>query len=369
MHRIVCVGRTATAALLLFTWSFACAAEGPATVDPVAEADPAVGARGQEIVEARELFRKGVEFAVAGRWQDALSAFERSGRLRPHVVTTYNVGFCERKLGRYTRAARAFAVALEQGNAARVSALPAELEAAARKWLREIDALLATVSVTVESSDTLLLVDGRPLAFAGSRGARPVALGSALDPGAPERVPSVDFDVRLDPGTHVFRFFVSGRKEWEIVRTVHSGEALTIAAATAAPEPLAPRKEDRPRAEPVPSPAGRKVAYVAVGVGGAGVAVGTTFGILALVTRSNLSSACAGSSCPPDRSDDVARLGTYSDLATAGFAIGIGALCVGAIVLVSSGGSTPARRPAHGSATSASTLRIVPGSLGLRGTF
>src|SRR5882724_8403046 len=66
----------------------------------------------QAVDEARQTFRLGVDFAKNGRWDDALAAFERSHRLRPHVVTLYNIGFCLNALGRFTAARRTLAEAL-----------------------------------------------------------------------------------------------------------------------------------------------------------------------------------------------------------------------------------------------------------------
>ena len=54
------------------------------------------------VERAREAFRLGSTLARQGQWQDALSAYERSAELRPHAVTTYNIGYVERALGHLT---------------------------------------------------------------------------------------------------------------------------------------------------------------------------------------------------------------------------------------------------------------------------
>src|SRR5688572_29232364 len=66
------------------------------------------------LVRAREGFLLGTALAREGQWLDALAAFERSARLRAHPVTTYNLAYCERALGRYTRAQQLFNLALSE---------------------------------------------------------------------------------------------------------------------------------------------------------------------------------------------------------------------------------------------------------------
>src|SRR5579864_117728 len=67
--------------------------------------------------QARALFNDGTDKAHRGDWSQALPAFERSEALRPHAVTTYNIGFCERALGRTTRARKMLGKALSENAA------------------------------------------------------------------------------------------------------------------------------------------------------------------------------------------------------------------------------------------------------------
>src|SRR5436309_2024922 len=66
------------------------------------------------VTEARKTFLAGVELTHQSQWAEALSAFEKAARLRPHAVTSFNLGACERALGHYMRARQAFRLALEQ---------------------------------------------------------------------------------------------------------------------------------------------------------------------------------------------------------------------------------------------------------------
>src|SRR5579859_6898324 len=60
------------------------------------------------IVEARQKFVEGAALVKNAQWADAETAFEESARLHPHAVTTFNIGACERAMGRYTKARALF---------------------------------------------------------------------------------------------------------------------------------------------------------------------------------------------------------------------------------------------------------------------
>jgi hypothetical protein len=97
--------------------------------------------------------------------------------------------------------------------------------------------------------------------------------------------------------------------------------------------------------------------YAAFGVGGAGIVVGSIFGVLALHTKSTLDSECPSKTgCPPA---DVSALSTRGWIANAGFAAGIVGAGVGAILLLTSGGSD---RPSVG-------IQAGPMSIGLVGSL
>src|SRR5712672_2584157 len=61
---------------------------------------------------ARTEFVRGNDLATSSQWAAALAAFEHSYELRPHPLTVFNMGVCERALGRLTRARSMFAEAV-----------------------------------------------------------------------------------------------------------------------------------------------------------------------------------------------------------------------------------------------------------------
>jgi len=152
----------------------------------------------ETLAKARQLFAEGTERVKAAEWSPALASFERSAALKPHAITTYNIGACQRAIGSYTRARVTFAEALRRSET--THELPDSLAAAARGYVDEIDRLLAHASVTVAPPDARIAVDGAPLAPAGSAG----MVAGLRPPGPGEAPPSASFEISLDPGAHVF---------------------------------------------------------------------------------------------------------------------------------------------------------------------
>jgi hypothetical protein len=166
-------------------------------------------AEGDEKVEkARQLFAQGTEQVKAAEWSQALASFERSAALKPHAITTYNIGACQRAIGSYARARTTFARALERN--ASTHELPDSLAEAATGFVAEIDRLLSHASVIVTPADALIAVDGAPLAVYEPTAPAPTIplpprmVAGLRTPGPGEAPPAAAFELVLDPGAHVF---------------------------------------------------------------------------------------------------------------------------------------------------------------------
>jgi hypothetical protein len=167
--------------------------------DPAAPAPP--DSSDATTARARDLFSQGALLSRRMQWAEALEMFEEVARLRPHSVVTYNIGVCERALGRYTRARRTFAAFLSAASATTTGDVPAALVDDARSYQRELEELIVHLHVTLRPSDARLAVDGRPLTLE-----RPGVLVAGLAAsGAAETPASDDFELILDPGVHVIR--------------------------------------------------------------------------------------------------------------------------------------------------------------------
>ena len=177
---------------------------------------------------ARAEFVKGADLAKTAQWAEALAAFERSAKLRPHAVTTYNIGACLRAMGQYALARKTLSTALAQNVASGGTQLAGSLEAETRGWIAEIDgSILATLDVTVRPIDASIAIDGRPLEpQAGSTGM--TTLAGTLPPGPGAKVPAAAFLVRLDPGAHVLTLSRKGYADAVMAKTVAAASTTKL---------------------------------------------------------------------------------------------------------------------------------------------
>jgi hypothetical protein len=168
-------------------------------------AEPREPRESPEVRNARAEFVTATDHVKNARWGEALAAFERSAAIRPHALTTYNIGACERALGRYARARKTLTKALEADDASGARELPRSFADDARQWIGEIDRILVRASVTLAPADAALLVDGAPL----------VRDGEVLVAGLPGRdrgvvTPGAHFTLVVDPGDHMFALSRAG---------------------------------------------------------------------------------------------------------------------------------------------------------------
>jgi hypothetical protein len=181
-----------------------------------AQQAPPIPEPSSDAERARAYFVRGADLAREARWAEALASFERAEAVKRHAVTTYNIGACERAMGRYTRARKAFARALAEHEAAGGAELPASLVDQTRAFLREIDGLLVRLALRVRPTDAAIAIDGIPLepleetSARGGEDAGPALVAGTLRAAEPERVPADRFDVLLDPGAHVIMLVRKG---------------------------------------------------------------------------------------------------------------------------------------------------------------
>lgn len=135
---------------------------------------------------------------------------------------------------------------------------------------------------------------------------------------------------------------------------------VTLDLATAKP-PAATVAEMQPTAAPESSGSrDRTLALIGFGVAGAGLAVGTVTGILAISKLSAAKDSCVDKTCYPDARSNLDASHTMGTISTIAFVVaGVGAT-VGVIGLVVGGDK-------HGEP--AVSLGVGPGSLSMSGTF
>jgi len=181
-------------------------------------ADPARADDADAAQVAKTAFAQGTAFVRSAQWAEALGAFERAESARHHPVTLFNIGACERALGRYTRARLTLERALE-GAATNDGQLPASLAQDARAYLAEIDAIAVHLALAVWPPGVRITVDGRPL---DPHGAELSAGVLPAGPGAP--LPGPKVMIVLEPGAHVLVLSRAGFADAVLRRSYSAGE-------------------------------------------------------------------------------------------------------------------------------------------------
>lgn len=143
-------------------------------------------------------YRQGVELTKQGRWAEAIRAFEEAATWRESPLLDYNLGYCQRALGQYVRAERTF-------SGISAEAMPPEYRDELSAYLTELRALLSRVQVTLEPASAQLSVDGRPLLRAASGSSLPAFVAGVSEPSATTSPGVREFELVLDPGTHVIK--------------------------------------------------------------------------------------------------------------------------------------------------------------------
>jgi hypothetical protein len=208
----------AAAALLFFALGAAhdASARGPQTWGGEGTEDDATA-------RARTAYVQGTEYVERAQWVAALAAFEEAARLRPHALTTYNIGACERALGHYTRARARLLAAVAQNDASHGAELPPAYADAARGFLADIERLLVTLRVRISPADASLSVDGRPVTAVDDGDAQPTYYAGLTDAGGAAALPAADFTLRVDPGARLFTVSRRGYADHVVTTTYAPG--------------------------------------------------------------------------------------------------------------------------------------------------
>ena len=266
-----------------------------------------------EKAQAEALFREARALVGEGKAGEACPKFAESQRLDPQIGTALNLGICHAKEG---KTATAWAELREIAERAE-SAGDAARARLARKEADALEPSLARITIVPSPglhADAVVSLDG---AVVGRS-----ALGSALP---------------IDPGEHVVSVSAPGKTAWTKSVRVESADRLDVAL-----PPL--EEESRPTTTPAPAPTAREpdagheppkqgstpvLGYALLGIGVAGVGVGTVFGLQAMSKNSDADEKCSAT-CTPEGHALERDAFSASVVSTIAFGVGIGALAAGA---------------------------------------
>lgn len=282
------------------------------------------------VAAARSLGIDGVQLAEAGKCDQAIEKLNRAESLYHAPTILDRLGECQVKVGQ---------IVLGTENLNRVvrEQLPTNAPKAFRdaqvRAQKALDAALPrighlTVNVEPKEAKITVTVSDMPVPAALLGVERPT------DPGTHEVVASA-------PGYLTQKTTVTlaeaGRETVTLRLTLdpNAPKEEPPPVTTAAP-PLMPEQQPPPPATPT-SNSTKTVGYVLIGVGAAGIVTGGITGGMALQKKGNLD--CPDSHCSGSQKDNLDGAKSMALVSTITFAVGIPAVAVGTVLLLTSGSS------------------------------
>ena len=302
---------------------------------------------------AQDSFKKGAAAQKKGQHEEALAAFEASyaavASPNSHMMMARSLV----ELGRLEQAYVEYEKTLVEARAAADEDKKYEQTAAqVEKELADVRAKIALLTVEVSGA---------------GEGDRVMVRGKELEQsqwGKP---------IPVMPGTiSVELVSASGKQTAEQVEAEAGGSpSVTLAPASgAAPAPAA----SEARAEATLDTSGgtdlRTWAYVAGGVGVAGLLTFGVFGVMNNSKHSDLEERCENGVCPKDAEEDADTGRTYQTVANVGLVVGIVGLATGTVLYLMSGKEEKAaKRSTRRPQNARLDVDVGPRWLGVRGSF
>lgn len=319
-------------------------------------ANPETASPGEKS-RAQTRYEQGVKEYKAGDYAHAAKDFKASYQIVASPNSHMMYARALREAGEYGRAYEEFALTQDEAGKLAVK-LPRYATAAESAEAEKKDVLKKVAAISVE-------IQGDPSAvtlFVGSREvphARWHAI--AVKPG------SVDVTARVTGGRRAWRTVQANvgqvtRVKLDITHDIENGSAPLPPPARHHGAASAPGPADTGAGRSHPL---RPYAFIAAGVGAAGLLTFTIAGSMSRATYNHLDETCKDHVCPPSQAGDIDKGKTQQTIANVGLVLGIAGIGAGVALFVvdlqhSSPGHDAARRLRVGAG---------PGSVSLGGTF
>jgi hypothetical protein len=290
---------------------------------------------------ARELAREGYDALEQKNYAVAEDRFRRADALvhAPTIVVDHARALIG--MGRLVEAYERYALVLREGVPSNAPASWKQAVADAEREIETVKPRLAWLVINIEGpKEPRVTVDGRevPVASLGARRA-------------------------TDPGRRKVRVTADGFISGGRVVMLKEGEEQTISITLGRPDSVVLEETPVPagEAKPTQGTASSPLPWIALGIGGAGLAVGTVTGVIALGKHADLSDACPTGTCEPELEGEISEYHTVGTISGVGFAVGAVGIGTGLVLLLTS--------PKTESPPSAARITplIGPGFIGLRG--
>jgi hypothetical protein len=283
--------------------------------------------RPEDVATARALAVKGIELADAGDCTHAIPALERAEALRHAPTIQERLGECQIATGLLVLGTETLMRVIRETLPANAPASFRDAQARAQKALAAAQPRIAKLKIVLEPP-----VDGASVAVDG----------------APVPPAMYGIERATDPGTHDITAQAPGFRAVTSSVTLSDGGAETV---TIKLEPLPggapvmppgtepPPSQSGPLGPTPPAPANeapaskggsRVPAYIAFGVGGAGLIAGAITGL------------SADKHCPPSAYDTLDSAKSMATISTIAFGVGIAGIAAGTVLLFTTDRETAA---------------------------
>jgi hypothetical protein len=320
----------------------------PAWADGVAPRD---ATRAQTAASEKEL-AAGKKLLSGGKAEEAIAHFRAAHEIVATPTATLMIARARRDNGEVVEAHAEYQKALgEAEDVARTDPKYEKTLATIRTELAELAGVLGKLVIKLVHAPqgTEITIDSEPV--------------DASKLGAP---------MLVAPGTMAVVATAPDGQVAQRSASVNAGQTTTIELAfTRESEPQTffdetatePKQAQQNDSQSEASGGSNTLAYVAGGVGVAGLAAFATFGLMANSKFDDLEKACPNDQCPPDRQEDIDDGKQLQTFANVGLVVGIVGLGTGAALLVFGGGKNDdAKRPS-------AEVTFGYGSVRVRGSF
>jgi hypothetical protein len=269
-----------------------------------------------DLESARELYREGKDLRQKGDLRGALERFKAAHGYGQTPVTGLELGKTHMQLGEIIEAREVFLSIARLKVASDETEKSASARTEAAELAEQLRPRIPTIVVKVS-------------------GVNPDTPAQVAVDGISTPVVSLSSTRKVNPGEHTIVVRASGREEKRSA-SLAEGETkeVDVVFTDASPKSTDGATSDGASAADHPTGGGRSVhvaTWIGLGVGVAGLALGSVTGVMALGKAGNVKDACQGLSCPTSARSDVEDGRTVGNVSTIAFAVGAVGLAMAAV--------------------------------------
>lgn len=275
-------------------------------------AAPAVVAKpsAKDVAAAKKSSKEGQQLEKKKSYEEAKAAYQKSLELDDTPDTRIRLAGVERELGNLVEAAEHLRAAIDAPGVSFAQ------KTKAQNALKKLEKRIPTLTLDL------------PQGFSGKVRVDDRELGAS----------ELSAPIALNPGSHEVRAESDGHKPFSESVTLAEKDKKNLSVLLTELPPAQPEPEPAPAPEKKEGGGDNTFAYISLGVGVVGLAVGTYMGLKAKSTKSELDDSCRNDVCTDAEKDLYDRGKSQANIATAGFIVGGVGIGLGTVLLLSGGG-------------------------------